>query len=115
MFGNPDDYDYWVKKFFEGSFLVPGWNLISKDLLDAVPADERPAVAARMDRLGQTISREWAKRNEVRRISSNQLKVWGDALKKAKPQGLDSLRSELAVIEAEVDQILAGSPGQEHP
>lgn len=84
-----DQYLTWVKRFYQGWELYPsGWNNIKQDLLlrikDPVLAGE---VKEKMDDLGLSISREWAKNNDSRVINTRHVSIWGNALLKSLQQG----------------------------
>ncbi len=84
-----DQYLTWVKRFYQGWELYPsGWNSIKQDLLlrikDPILAGE---VKDKMDDLGLSISREWAKSNDTRAINTRHVSIWGNALLKSLQQG----------------------------
>lgn len=84
-----DQYLTWVKRFYHGWEVHPtGWNNVTQDLLykikDPVATDE---IRLKMDRLGKSISGEWAKNNTTRRISTQHISIWGNALLKSVEYG----------------------------
>lgn len=84
-----DQYLTWVMRFYHGWELYPsGWNNIKQDLLfrikDPALANE---VKDKMDNLGLSISREWAKNNDTRVINTRHVSIWGNALLKSLQQG----------------------------
>jgi hypothetical protein len=97
----------WLKKFYEGTFLVKGWRAQTKSLLKDFHGDEREALSVRLSDLGEKIGREWARDNAVRRIDTAQLRQWGDSLTGARREGPDVLISEIRSIAAEVDDLLS--------
>ncbi len=98
-----DDVAGWIRAFFEGSWLVPGWNARRDRLLAGRPAQEREALRERLDRLGRRIAPEWARDNAVRRIDNRDLEAWGARLAAAQGERTPHLEQVLAQIEAEVD------------
>ncbi len=102
-----DDIQGWIKTFFEGNWLVPGWNARSASLLDASPPAERAALRDRLQQLGDRIAPEWARDNGVRRIDNGDLERWGKALAAARRKDGTALDAELARIEAEVASRIA--------
>jgi hypothetical protein len=102
-----DDIEGWIKTFFEGTWLVPGWNARSASLLDATPPAERTALGERLQRLGDRIAPEWAKDNGVRRIDNDDLERWGKALAAARRADGAALGAALERIEAEVASRIA--------
>jgi hypothetical protein len=102
-----DEHREWIRVFFEGTWLVAGWNARTAPLFEAVPPAEVPALRARVDRLGQRIAPEWAKDNDVRRIGNGELESWGRRLVAARDRGSRGIDAELSAIEREVEQRLA--------
>lgn len=78
-----DDYYIWVKRFYQGMNLVPGWIEISEEVLSRVPADQQPRVRRQLEDLGRDIASEWAKANDLRLIDNRMVSVWRDALTQA--------------------------------
>ncbi|MDZ7840474.1 MAG: hypothetical protein U5R46_06580 [Gammaproteobacteria bacterium] len=76
------EYLRWVVRFYEGWKLhQDGWHRTTRDVLHAIEDEPRKArLRAKMARLGQMISGEWAKNSENRRIRSRELSIWGQAL-----------------------------------
>jgi hypothetical protein len=108
--GNPmttKNKEKWLLKFYEGSFLVKGWNHYTNEVLKIVPPDNKDHVKRLLDSLGEKIGSEWARDNKVRKINSTKLKQWGDELQKAKKQGPDAIMETIHLIESEVDSLLA--------
>ena len=102
------EHKEWVRKFFEGTFLVQGWNQRVEDLVAGVDEPKtRAAVKKKLDRLGKRIGAEWAKENDVRRIDSADLKRWGGHLADRKRRGLKPLEEALKTVEEEVEERLA--------
>ncbi len=102
-----DDIEGWIKTFFEGTWLVPGWNARCAALLDATPPAERAALAERLQRLGERIAPEWAKDNGVRRIDNGDLERWGKALASARRTDGAALDAALERIESDVASRIA--------
>ncbi len=96
----------WLKKFYEGTFLVKGWNAQVKDLLQDFQGEERDATNDLLSDLGEKIGREWSKDNAVRRIDTVQLKDWGASLTSARKKGPDALIAEIRAIDQTVDELL---------
>ncbi len=96
----------WFKKFYEGTFLVKGWKIRMKEILQSVRPDGKGEIRSSLEILGEKIGREWAKENDVRRIGTPMLQKWGEQLNTAKrdPAGLEK---KIREIDAEVDKILS--------
>ena len=96
----------WLKKFYEGTFLVKGWKAQMGTLTKDLQGDERAVLEDRLSALGEKIGREWAKDNTVRRIDTAKLQQWGARLTTAKKSGPDALTAEIRNIAHAVDEIL---------
>lgn len=80
-----DQYLLWIDRFYLGWEIYPhGWNQVTADLLAKIQEpDQVKQVADKMAYLGKTISAEWAKNNATRRINSQHISIWGNALLKS--------------------------------
>jgi hypothetical protein len=76
------EYFDWVLRFYKGNGLVPGWRAQEQTLAQLM-GGEYEEVAEGIRELGRTVAAEWAKHNEVRRIDSDMLMVWGGVLRSA--------------------------------
>ena len=97
----------WLKKFYEGTFLVKGWKKQMKELLKDFQGDERDALNDSLSSLGEKIGREWAKDNAVRRIDTAKLQQWGASLTNARKKGPEFLTAEIRTIADTVDEMLS--------
>ncbi len=97
----------WFKTFYEGTFMVKGWNAQTKELLQDFHGDERDVVNALLSDLGEKIGQEWSKDNTVRRIDTAKLKQWGASLSSARKKGPEVLTEEIQLISKTVDEILS--------
>ena len=97
----------WLKKFYEGTFLVKGWNAQVKDLLQDFHGEDRDATQDLLSDLGEKIGREWSKDNAVRRIDTAQLKQWGASLTSARKTGPEALIAEIHAIGKTVEEMLS--------
>lgn len=80
-----DEYWDWIKKFYGGTWLTKGWNQQADKLLAAVTNYEaREQVATEINRLGKLVAGEWAKDNNVRKITTGDVRKWGKALNQAR-------------------------------
>jgi DNA-binding transcriptional ArsR family regulator len=95
------------RKFLKGAFWVKGWNDREKEILKAVPDENKVEVKKLLSELGEKIGREWAKDPFVRNIDSEMLKKWGGELKKAVDKGPASLVQQLRILECEVNRIIS--------
>ncbi len=74
-------YLEWVLRFYEGSeFMALGWNAIAESVLVDLSDAQRRQLSGELDALGKAISGEWAKDNQVRRIDTAMLSLWGSVM-----------------------------------
>jgi hypothetical protein len=97
----------WLRKFYQGTFLVKGWDARMTELLDNAPADQRAELKTRLSTLGAKIGPEWAKDNRRRRIDSAMLQRWGETLRQHRGTDSHALLQAIDTIEAEVETLLA--------
>ena len=101
-----NDEKQWLRRFYEGTFAVKGWNDYSREILGAVPTADKEKIGALLANLGETIGREWSKDNCVRKIDTPMLKQWGGRLQASKDKGASVLIGEIEAIQGEADRIL---------
>ncbi len=74
-------YLEWVRRFYEGSqYMALGWNAIAESVLVDLSEAERAQLSRQLDALGKAICGEWAKDNQVRRIDTAMLSLWGGVM-----------------------------------
>ena len=98
---------FWTGKcaglsFFSCFSGKPYWHETMRRLVAAAPAERREALAARLLALGRKIGHEWAKENDIRRISTDHIRTWYARLEKSDGE------TAIAAIEAEATRLLAG-------
>jgi len=96
----------WLHTFYEGSFLVKGWNARTQQILKNVSQKNTEEVQTLLDGLGEKIGHEWAKDNNVRKIGNTLLRQWGDELRTAKDSEPANLIQTIKKIEKAVDHVL---------
>ncbi len=96
----------WFKTFQEGTFLIDGWQTITKELLANTPENLREHQKKRLDRLGLKIGLEWSKDNDIRRVDTRMLQQWGKALKKTAKKNPEQLPEIIVSIDQEISNIL---------
>ena len=96
----------WYKTFQEGTFLIAGWQEISKEILENTPPELREHQRQRLEQLGRIIGMEWCKDNAVRRVDNKMLKEWGDALKETARTNPEQLPEVIASIDKQLNNIL---------
>jgi hypothetical protein len=103
----------WYARFWTGEctglslfVCLPGrpyWHETTRRLVAAASPERRPALAARLFQLGRKIGFEWAKENDIRKISTDDIRAWYRVLEKATDG-----EAAIAHIEAEATRLLAG-------
>ena len=74
----------WIKRFYNGLSIYPGWNDMTKAVIDSMseyPVNQQKDTSRRLAQLGQKIAIEWAQSNSTRNIDSANINVWGNALR----------------------------------
>jgi len=97
----------WFKKFYEGTLLIKGWKDRTKEILQAVPPENKEEIRKTLDVLGEKIGREWARDNSTRRIDTGMLQQWGEELVTAKKEGYAALKEKIHKVDTEADKILS--------
>ncbi len=101
------DEQEWLRKFYEGTFLVKGWTARTKEILHDVPSEHKKETEKALTCLGEKIGREWARDNAVRRIDSDLLQKWGEELRSVRKKGNAVLGETIRKIDSEADNILS--------
>ena len=99
----------WVKRFYRGLSIYPGWNDMSKTVLDNLvdePIETQTDASKRLKDLGLKICIEWAKANDKRKIDSANINTWGIGLRKAVKQ--DQIFPYLEQVERDVEALIVG-------
>lgn len=91
--GGESQYKDFVKKFYKGSWLADGWLEQTEDAVSAGGA----SVRAQMNTLGQRICGEWAKPNNIRTVTTDHLKQWGNQAKAS--NGIGQVDKRIATVE----------------
>lgn len=99
--GGESQYKDFVEKFYKGSWLADGW---LEQTEDALKGGGGAAVRTQMNTLGQRICGEWAKPNNIRKVTTDHLKQWGNQAKAG--NGLGSVEKRIATVEAMLPQPL---------
>ena len=105
---NIDTHLKWVKRFYKGLSIYPGWNDMTKLVLDSItnqPEQLQKDTVKRLSALGERICIEWAQSNDTRNIDSININTWGLALRKSVKQ--DNLFPFLDRVEDDVEQLIA--------
>ncbi len=98
---------FWTGRCTDLSLFVcfsgrPYWHETMRTLVAEAPPEKRTVIAARLFALGRRIGHEWAKENDVRKISTDDIRRWYRALEKS-----DDAEAKVAGIEAEAERLLS--------
>lgn len=96
----------WYHKFQNGLMFFNGWKQISADILSSLPNGQKPETQNFLEEMGLRIGMEWCKENSIRKIDTDQLRSWGNRLRKARKNGADNLSEAVRNIADEVDFLL---------
>jgi hypothetical protein len=101
------EYLTWVARFYDGWELMPmGWNDIAESVLMDLELSDYQRINASLTSLAVQISGEWAKDNQVRRIDSAMLSLWGGVMQA--DFSPDYRIAAVEMIREDVADILAG-------
>lgn len=97
----------WVKRFYQGSILYPtGWVEMTDLLTSSLEHDgDKITTKRRLDDLGLKIVLEWVKNNNERLINSQQLAIWGRALRTSAEN--NEQIDFITTVEQDVENILS--------
>lgn len=106
-------YLTWVLRFYEGSdYMALGWNAIAESVLVDLTDAQRSQLSQQLYALGQAISGEWAKDNQVRRIDTAMLSLWGGVMQA--DFAPDYRLAAVAMIRQDVAELLSARLAPEH-
>lgn len=103
-----DGHLTWIKRFYRGLSIYPGWNDMTKLVIESMseqPASEQSDAEKRLAQLGQKIAIEWAQSNDKRNIDSANINVWGNALRTSVKE--QEQLSFISRVERDVDDLIA--------
>ena len=104
------EYLQWIMSFYQGNLVYQsGWLEIEMIVLAAAEYGDSDQLDLRLRDLGATIASEWAKHNEIRRIDSRMLGLWGSVLQLA--ANVEQRKRSIEIITEDVDALLSGSLG----
>jgi len=105
MIKNNEEENY--QKFLNGVFWIKGWNVRVKEILQAVPDEDKVEMKRLLSELGEKIGREWAKESGIRKINTDMLKKWGNELQEAVAINPAQLVKQLKMLERKVNEIMS--------
>jgi hypothetical protein len=102
-----EQYWGWVKTFYQGNLLARGWTAQGEELAAVLKSEAgRDELRGALNALGRRIVAEWAKDNEVRKISTADVRTFADRLQEAKRAddgSGEALRKAVDEVRAVVD------------
>ncbi len=104
-----DTHLSWIVRFYKGTVLYPnGWNRVSERFLASIDtAKNKKEMATRLRSLGVSIANEWAQDNNVRKINSANVAVWGSALRTSAER--NDQQDYISKIEQDVKALIDGT------
>lgn len=99
---------FWTGRCTDLSLFVcfsgrPYWHETMRTLVESATLDRREALTRRLFALGRRIGHEWARDNDLRKISTDDIRRWYRELEKG-----GDIAAAIARIEAEAERLLAG-------
>lgn len=101
-----EEYLTWIKRFYQGYNLAPGWEVMLAQVESRIAVRERKATRETLFELGGIIGSEWAKSNKVRKVNTRSVAIWRDALRESITQ--NDLENFLLRLRQDVDALLSG-------
>ena len=97
-----DEYLLWVVRYYQGWELYRrGWVDVTSDLVEQIDEpDIAKSVEDKMNKIGQSVAGEWAKKSKTRKIYTRHVAIWGNALVESLNRG-----EELKLIEIVADDV----------
>lgn len=97
------EYESWIRTFYEGRTFppVPGWSDREREMLARLPETARRELAGVLENVSRTLAAEWAKANEVRKVTTADLQAWGRRFREA-ARDPSALRAALAEVQEEL-------------
>jgi hypothetical protein len=93
----------WFAKFQEGTFYAQGWKEITADIIAKTPEELQEEQRLALEALGTKIGCEWSKDNDIRKIDTDMLQLWGNQLQ----QTVIKNPHQVSQVIAEIDQRVA--------
>ncbi len=106
------EYLQWMLSFYQGNLAYQrGWLDIQAFVFEAPTAELGMRMNEQLSQLGVAIGSEWAKDNDIRRIDSRMLSLWGSTIQLA--PDFEKQQRSIEVIAEDVNQLLTGNLGKE--
>ena len=102
------EYLGWVLSFYQGNLAYQsGWQDIQGYVYEAPAPEAEQELLEQLSLLGIAIGSEWSKHNDVRRIDTRMLSLWGSSIQLA--PDFDTQKQTVEVIAIDIDLLLSGS------
>ncbi|PCI73012.1 MAG: hypothetical protein COB20_16500 [SAR86 cluster bacterium] len=102
------EYLKWVLSFYQGNLAYQsGWQDIQGYIYAAPAAEAAQALLEQLSLLGIAIGSEWSKANDIRRIDTRMLSLWGSTIQLA--PDFATQKQTVEVIAADIDLLLSGT------
>lgn len=101
------EYLAWVLSFYEGNLAYQsGWRDIQSYVFEAPDPDAARALREQLRQVGIAIGSEWSRHNDIRRIDSRMLSLWGSTIQLA--ADFDTQKLMVEIISTDIELLLAG-------
>ena len=102
------EYLRWVLSFYQGNLAYQtGWQDIQGYVYEAPAPEAAQELFEQLSLLGIAIGSEWSKHNDIRRINTRMLSLWGSTIQLA--PDFDTQKQTVEVIAKDIDLLLRGS------
>ena len=101
------EYLLWIQRFYLGwEIYRRGWLKMTNELLEEIDSPkEKQKIKQKMDKLGFSISSEWAKKTKHRRVYTRHVSIWGNALLESLSRG--EYEQLIDKVQQDVNDLLA--------
>jgi len=102
------EYLEWVLSFYQGNIAYQsGWQDIQDYVFEAPAPEAAQELQGQLSQLGIAIGSEWSKHNDIRRIDTRMLSLWGSTIQLA--PDFDTQKQTVELIARDIDLLLSGS------
>ncbi len=101
------EYLEWVLSFYQGNLAYQsGWQDIQGYIYEAPAPEAAQILLDQLSLLGIAIGSEWAKHNDIRRVDTRMLSLWGSTIQLA--PDFDTQKETVKLIAEDIDLLLSG-------
>jgi hypothetical protein len=102
------EYLQWTLSFYQGNMAYQsGWQDIEDYVIDAPTENHRAELLSQLRDLGMVIGSEWARHNDIRRIDTRMLSLWGSTIQLAPDYATQ--QQSIKIIASDVRQLVSGA------